>query len=503
MAVVYLAEDERLDREVAVKRLHADSAEDVEIRFVREAKLGASLNHPNLVWVFDILTDDEGLVIVMEYVDGPHLGRELAGGRMPSRRAVEVLAATASALEHAHEHGVVHRDVKPANVLLGRDGTIKLADLGIATAADVTRITRSDVALGTASYMSPEQLEGGKVSPATDVYALATVAFEMLSGEKARSGRSPMEVAHAISTDAPPDLRQAWPAAPGDAAAVLLAAMARDPSDRPGSACDFVSDLARALGEETTARVQLEAARAATGGATLATAQEPEPEPEPTPTPEPEPEPEPEPTPAPEPEPEPTPAPAPVRSSRRGVYQAPPRRRGLAVGLLVGAVAVLAVIALAALLGGGGDDSSRSSDATQEPRQQEQQEQQQQGSSGDQGSSEQPESTPSQQPAQAGVPQASGRGGAATGARLQREGFGLLQRGDAAGAVPVLTRSVEAFPPGTSDVQYAYALYNLGRALRLSGDADRAVPVLERRLQIPNQRSTVQKELDAARRAAG
>ncbi len=291
MAVVYLAEDERLDREVAVKRLHADSAEDVEIRFVREAKLGASLNHPNLVWVFDILTDEEGLVIVMEYVDGPHLGRELSSDRMQPRRAVEVLAATASALEHAHEHGVVHRDVKPANVLLGRDGTIKLADLGIATAADITRITRSDVALGTASYMAPEQLEGGRVSSATDLYALATVAFEMLSGAKARSGRTPMEVAHAISTEAPPDLREAWPAAPPQAAAVLTSAMARDPADRPASVCDFVSDLARALGEETTARMQLEAARAATGGAVAAPVSEPEtePEPEPTPTPTPEP----------------------------------------------------------------------------------------------------------------------------------------------------------------------------------------------------------------------
>ena len=285
MAVVYLAEDERLHREVAVKRLHADSTEDVEIRFVREAKLGASLNHPNLVWVFDILTDEEGLLIVMEYVDGPHLGRELSSGPMKSRRAVEVLAATASALEHAHEHGVVHRDVKPANVLLGRDGTIKLADLGIATAADITRITRSDVALGTASYMAPEQLEGGRVGAATDLYALATVAYEMLSGAKARSGRTPMEVAHAISTEAPPDLRETWPAAPPEAAAVLTAAMARDPEDRPDSVCDFVSDLARALGEETTARMQLEAARAATGGATLAAAQEPlaETDPEPTP----------------------------------------------------------------------------------------------------------------------------------------------------------------------------------------------------------------------------
>src|SRR5918912_2565967 len=156
MAAVYLAHDERLDRRVAIKRLHADSPVAAARRFAREAKLGASLSHPNLVWVFDTVADEDGVLIVMEYVPGTTLARELQAGPLRPRRAVEVISGVATALDHAHEHGVVHRDVKPANVLLGTGGTVKLADLGIARAAEHTRITSSGVVLGTASYMAPE-----------------------------------------------------------------------------------------------------------------------------------------------------------------------------------------------------------------------------------------------------------------------------------------------------------------------------------------------------------
>ena len=216
MATVYLAEDERLGREVAIKRLHADSPADMESRFTREAKVGASLDPPNLVWVFDTVTDEEGVYIVMEYVDGPTLAREVAGEPLGSKKTVEVIAAVAAALEYVHEEGIVHRDVKPANVLLGRRGVIKLADLGIAavTTAEHTRITQSGVVLGTASYMAPEQLEGERVTPATDIYALATLAYECMTGSKARSGRTPMEVAHVITAKPPPDVRDTWPDAP-------------------------------------------------------------------------------------------------------------------------------------------------------------------------------------------------------------------------------------------------------------------------------------------------
>src|SRR2546423_8166080 len=171
MATVLLAEDERLGRHVAIKRLHAESPEDTARRFRREAKLGASLNHPNLVAVCDIVTDDEGVLIVMEYVDGETLRDAIDRGPLPTARAIEVLRGLAAALDHAHGEGIVHRDVKPANVLLGRNGQVKLADPGIPTALESTRITKSGTVMGTASYMAPEQLEGERFGPEADIYS--------------------------------------------------------------------------------------------------------------------------------------------------------------------------------------------------------------------------------------------------------------------------------------------------------------------------------------------
>nr|MBA3422886.1 serine/threonine protein kinase [Thermoleophilaceae bacterium] len=222
MATVFQAEDERLGRQVAVKRLHAYSPEDMALRFDREARLGASLNHPNLVAVYDTLTDPEGVLIVMEYVDGPTLAQALGDGALEPERAAEVLGGAAAALDYAHSHGIVHRDVKPANVLLGEDGNAKLADLGIAFAVErATHITRTGTVLGTPSYMAPEQLEGRDVGPAVDVYALGAVAFEALSGHKARTGSSPVEIATRVASEPAPDLRETWPEAPAGAAEVL------------------------------------------------------------------------------------------------------------------------------------------------------------------------------------------------------------------------------------------------------------------------------------------
>src|ERR671910_175323 len=249
MASVLLCQDERLDRLVAVKRLHADQPDDIERRFVREAKLGASLNHPNLVSVFDTATDDEGVLIVMEYVEGEPLSRMLRRGPLRPEEVSAMARDLGDALDHAHAQGIVHRDVKPSNVLIREDGLTKLADLGIATASDGTKITRSGTVLGTAAYMAPEQLDGRGAGPAADVYALAAVSFEALSGKRPREGRTPMEIAHRIATEGAPDLRDVWPTAPKAAARALQHAMAREPKDRPASAGEFARELCEALEE--------------------------------------------------------------------------------------------------------------------------------------------------------------------------------------------------------------------------------------------------------------
>src|SRR2546423_8011812 len=247
MATVLLAEDERLGRHVAIKRLHAESPEDTARRFRREAKLGASLNHPNLISVYDIVTDDEGVLIVMEYVDGETLRDAIDRGPLPTARAIEVLRGVAAALDHAHGEGIVHRDVKPANVLLGRNGQVKLADLGIATAVEDTRITKSGTVMGTASYMAPEQLEGERSGPEADIYSLAVVAWEALSGRRAYEGRTPLEIARRKAEESPPSLADAWRDAPPAAVAALQRAMGADPASRPRSATALVDELEHAL----------------------------------------------------------------------------------------------------------------------------------------------------------------------------------------------------------------------------------------------------------------
>jgi len=257
-AAVFECEDERLGRHVAVKRMHAHSPEDVARRLRREARLGASLSHAGLVSVFDTVTDEEGVLIVMEYVDGETLADALRRGPLPAKRVLEILTALASALDYVHSQGVVHRDVKPANVLLRTDGAVKLADLGVGLARDHTRITQAGQVLGTPAYMSPEQIDGASPTPAMDIYALGAMTYEMLTGEKARKGRTALEVAQRAG-DPPPDLRAAWRDAPPGASEAIARAMARNPAERPRSAGEFVDELETALvGTRTAATRPLE-----------------------------------------------------------------------------------------------------------------------------------------------------------------------------------------------------------------------------------------------------
>jgi serine/threonine protein kinase len=474
MASVLLCEDERLGRQVAVKRLHADSPVDVARRFDREAKLGASLNHPNLVSVFDTTTDDEGVLIVMEYVDGEPLSRMLRRGPLRPEEVGRIVRDVGDALDHAHAQGVVHRDVKPGNVLIRKDGVTKLADLGIATASDGTRITRSGTVLGTAAYMAPEQLDGREAGPPADIYALAAIAFEALGGRKPREGRTPMEIAHKIATEGAPDLRNVWPRAPEAAVEVLQRGMARDPEDRPASAGELARELAQALEDapERTRKTRFIRGVGAppppdtngSGGH------------EDTPT---------------------APPPAVITRGRSR------HRPGVPALLLALVFIALAVAAVAgSLMSGGDDEGSGPSSADRppaEPAKPDKPKKKKEQKAQKEPKQDEPEAAPAPAP-EAEEEQTSYD--PARGAALNNEGFALMNQGNYEEAIPVLEEAVASFPPGTDDLNYAYALYNLGKSLRLAGRPDEAIPILEQRLEIPNQTDTVQRELDLARQQA-
>jgi tetratricopeptide (TPR) repeat protein len=480
MATVLLAEDERLGRQVAVKRLHAESPEDTARRFKREARLGASLNHPNVVAVFDIVSDDEGVLIVMEYVEGETLRDAIERGPLAPARAVEVLRGVAGALDHAHGEGIVHRDVKPANVLLGRDGRIKLADLGIATAVEGTRITMSGTVLGTAAYMAPEQLEGHKPGPASDIYSLAVLAWESLSGQRAYEGRTPIEIATRKATEPPPSLASVRPEAPVAAVELLERAMGPDPAARPATAGAFVDELEQALAEPAPAAA---------------------------------------PAPKPVAAPQPLPATAqPVATAPMAAERAPDPRPGYVrhersrsrflplIGLLVGLA--LAVGAVLAFTSGGGDDSKPAAASAKKKHAKKHKQAKAAAAAPTEQTPTQAAAAPTQQPEPSPsgyeVPQPAGTS-AAEGASLNTQGKSLSDSGNYTAAIPVLERAARSFPAGTtatSNINYAYTLFNLGHALLRAGRPDDAVPVLEERLKNPDQRATVQAELDAARQQA-
>ena len=508
MAVVFLAEDCRLGRLVAVKRLEAAGQEDAIRRFEREARLGAALNHPNVVQIYDTARDGEGLLIVMEYVEGPTLEQRLADERLSPAEALEILRGAADALDHAHEHGVLHRDVKPANILLRRDGVVKVADLGIATAAEASQITPPGRLLGTPTYLAPELFAGESATRASDVYALAAIAFEALSGTKIQSGSTPLEVAYRVSTEPPPDLREAWPEAPEAAAEALRCALSRDPAERPASAGDLVRELEAALRSVAVPEEDAPDATAAPveppveerpgprvrppldTAAASATPRRPVPPPPPQP-PDPPTERMPQRAPAPERQP-----PPPAREPLPAASPAGPARGRGRGGRVVVAAALLLVAAAAVgiLLASGAGDGERSNGgegaAREEP-------------AGGRASGEpRPRDRTEEPPTAPVAPTTQAGADPAEGARLNDQGFALIEQGRYDEAVPVLQRSVELFPAGSDDLNYAYALFNLGRALRLSGRPEEAIPILERRAEIPNQPEAVQAELDAARRDA-
>jgi serine/threonine protein kinase len=411
MASVWLGHDSVLDRPVAIKVLSDTIASDLtfQARFRREAKTAAALSHPNLVDIYDYAEADERPYLVMELVPGADLGSHISrNSRLDRERlAREVLDAVA----HIHAVGILHRDIKPQNIVIAPDGSAKLIDFGIALPRDATSLTQTGLILGTKRYAAPEVLEGHPATERSDLYSCGVVLRACLGEET-----------------------------PALASLVNWLTEA-DPRSRPASARQALAQLDR---------------RRAAG--------------------------------------QPTEAFSPVFAHPQSPPRSASRRiRWSAAAALLG---VLAAVAIAVAVAGTADEQGGGRGAADS--------QVSRGASPRQPVEEAKSPSASQVEGSpvASAPVPSGED-PSRGSALNQEGFELLQAGSYEEAVPVLEEAVRAFPPGTEDLDYAYALFNLGNALRLSGRAGEAIPVLERRLEIPNQTGVVRRELDAARRQAG
>jgi serine/threonine-protein kinase len=487
MATVWAAEDAVLERLVAVKVLAAGYAADPSARrrFTREARAAARVSdHLNVVTIFDIgemSSEPTQAFIVMEYFAGGTVADRLkaGGGRVSISvpLALRWLRETASALDAAHAADIVHRDVKPGNLLLDEHGRLAVGDFGIASIAGETAMTAAGQILGTAAYLSPEQAGGRPATPASDRYSLAVVAFELLCGRRPFDGDTPMAQARARVEQEP-----AAPSGPCAAAGDVLSwGLAREAADRPATATAFVAALEDALGDAaqptqvTTVMARAAPAkeprfvRAADG--TEAGRREPPPDP--------------------------------VARPRS------PHYRGF---LLAGLTAVCLVVGAAAALisddgNNGGRDTTAPRAVTSKPQEStpSQQRAGTSSSSTDTAASAAPEAaTPASSSTPSGRATTQAPDDGRSAAAINNAGYAMLP-GNPQGALPLLARAVKEFRAAgdTRSLDYAFSLYNYGWALRLAGRPAEAIPLLEERLQISKyKRGIVRKELKTAQQAA-
>jgi len=429
MASVWCAEDALLGRSVAIKVLAPQLARDDRAirRFMREARTAARLSgHAHVVTIYDVGETEGRPYIVMEHLAGGTVADAIRVGAVQRGDALRWLRQAASALDYAHAHGVVHRDVKPANLLLASDRTLYVADFGIARLATEDTLTGTGQLLGTATYLSPEQALGQDATEASDRYALAVAAYELLVGERPFPARHFAEQARQHIERQPPHASRRNRALPRGVDGVLARGMAKRPADRWPTAQAFVTSLEAALG-----------------------------------------------------------TPKRIPSPRQP-------RRAAALAALAAACAAFAVVLVTSHHGSPAHERPLSAAARNATRHAQ--------------SPPRPTAARRQEPAVA--PPRAGtqtQQRAATSppnaAALEARGHRLMLDGDYTQAIGVLHQAIAAAGPG--DINYAYALYDLGRSLRLAGDPQAAIPVLERRLEIPNQTSVVLSELRLAQQAAG
>jgi serine/threonine-protein kinase len=251
MATVYVARDIRLDRIVAIKVMHAGLAsdEDFVARFIGEAKAAAALSHPNVVAVYDQRTDGEHTFLVMEYVPGRTLRDALNSlGRLGPRAALEIMLPVLAALGAAHRAGLVHRDVKPENVLITEDGQVKVADFGLARAETASKMTKTGMIIGTVGYLAPEQVLAGNADVRSDVYAAGTMLFELITGRLPHQGDTPLAVAYKHVNETVPPPSSVVPALPPQVDALVTDATSHDPARRPQDANQYHAEVAEVFG---------------------------------------------------------------------------------------------------------------------------------------------------------------------------------------------------------------------------------------------------------------
>jgi len=245
-AVVYRAQDGRLGRVVAVKVLRPQFVGDAEqvARFANEARAAASLTAPHIVDVYDYGQDADSLFIVEQYIDGQDLKHYIGQqGPLAPPEAARIAADVCLGLEVAHERGIIHRDIKPQNILIDRHSQVRITDFGVAKALSAPGLTQAGLTYGTAAYLSPEQATGNPVSPATDIYALGLVLYEMLCGHPPFEAESVVAVTYKQVYEAPPPLQVCAPAVSPPLAAIVMRALAKDPAARYPTAADMAADL--------------------------------------------------------------------------------------------------------------------------------------------------------------------------------------------------------------------------------------------------------------------